>query len=172
MVCGFCNHSIAELGSQTDGEESGSKRRTAKHPLTSEKAAAIGTVCPKCGRHLPRCGVCDMWLGTPDPTYLSWYGQTHADAPGLSASMTGSVSTMIGLGSPMPTAVADLAKDTQTTSDAKKEWDDMIRKFTVFCIKCSHGFHAHHARQWFGGYGGRDGHKVCPVSSCQCVCDA
>ena len=172
VVCGFCNHSIAELGSQTDGEESGSKRRTAKHPLTSEKAAAIGTVCPKCGRHLPRCGVCDMWLGTPDPTYLSWYGQTHADAPGLSASMTGSVSTMIGLGSPMPTAVADLAKDTQTTSDAKKEWDDMIRKFTVFCIKCSHGFHAHHARQWFGGYAGRDGHKVCPVSNCQCVCDA
>ena len=172
VVCGFCNQSVAELGSQTDGEESGSKRRTPKHPLTSEKAAAIGTVCPKCGRHLPRCGVCDMWLGTPDPTYLSWYGQTHTDAPGLSASMTGSVSTMIGFGSPMPKAVADLAKDTQTTSDAKKEWDDMIRKFTVFCIKCSHGFHAHHARQWFGGYGGRDGHKVCPVSSCQCVCDA
>lgn len=172
VVCGFCNQSVAELGSQTDGEESGSKRRTPKHPLTSEKAAAIGTICPKCGRHLPRCGVCDMWLGTPDPTYLSWYGQTHTDAPGLSASMTGSVSTMIGFGSPMPKAVADLAKDTQTTSDAKKEWDDMIRKFTVFCIKCSHGFHAHHARQWFGGYGGRDGHKVCPVSSCQCVCDA
>jgi hypothetical protein len=172
VVCGFCNQSVAELASQTDGEESGSKRRTPKHPLTSEKAAAIGTVCPKCGRHLPRCGVCDMWLGTPDPTYLSWYGQTHTDAPGLSASMTGSVSTMIGFGSPMPKAVADLAKDTQTTSDAKKEWEDMIRKFTVFCIKCSHGFHAHHARQWFGGYGGRDGHKVCPVSSCQCVCDA
>jgi hypothetical protein len=172
VVCGFCNQSVAELASQTDGEESGSKRRTPKHPLTSEKAAAIGTICPKCGRHLPRCGVCDMWLGAPDPTYLSWYGQTHTDAPGLSASMTGSVSTMIGFGSPMPKAVADLAKDTQTTSDAKKEWEDMIRKFTVFCIKCSHGFHAHHARQWFGGYGGRDGHKVCPVSSCQCVCDA
>ena len=26
-----------------------------------------GTVCPKCGRHMPRCVVCMMWLGTPDP---------------------------------------------------------------------------------------------------------
>ena len=27
-----------------------------------------GTVCPKCGRHLPRCVVCMAWLGMPDPT--------------------------------------------------------------------------------------------------------
>ncbi|KAI4195749.1 MAG: hypothetical protein LQ350_007030 [Teloschistes chrysophthalmus] len=27
-----------------------------------------GTVCPKCGRHLPRCAVCMLWLGVPDPT--------------------------------------------------------------------------------------------------------
>lgn len=172
VVCGYCSQSVAQFGSQNDGEERGSKRRTPKQPLTSEKAAAIGTVCPKCGRHLPRCGVCDMWLGAPDPTYLRWYAKSFAGATDLRASMTGSVSTTIGIGSPMPKAVADVVKDTQNTSDAKKEWEDMIRKFTVFCIKCSHGFHAHHARQWFGGYAGRDGHKVCPVSDCQCVCDA
>lgn len=27
-----------------------------------------GTVCPKCGRHLPRCVICMMWLGMPDPS--------------------------------------------------------------------------------------------------------
>lgn len=172
VACGYCSQSIAQSVSQLDGEERGSKRRTPKRPLTSEKAAAMGTVCPKCGRHLPRCGVCDMWLGAPDPTYLRWYAQKLAGVVDLSASMTGSVSTMITLGSPMPKGVVDTIKDTQNTSDAKKEWEDTIRKFTVFCIKCSHGFHAHHARQWFGGYDGRDGHKVCPVSDCQCVCDA
>ena len=26
-----------------------------------------GTVCPRCGRHLPRCVVCMNWLGMPDP---------------------------------------------------------------------------------------------------------
>ncbi|KAL8948359.1 MAG: hypothetical protein Q9222_005455, partial [Ikaeria aurantiellina] len=29
--------------------------------------AKTGTVCPKCGAHLPRCVICMLWLGTPDP---------------------------------------------------------------------------------------------------------
>jgi hypothetical protein len=29
--------------------------------------AIAGTVCPNCGRHLPRCGICQMWLGTANP---------------------------------------------------------------------------------------------------------
>ena len=29
--------------------------------------AKSGTVCPKCGRHMPRCVICMMWLGMPDP---------------------------------------------------------------------------------------------------------
>ena len=26
-----------------------------------------GTVCPHCGRHMPRCVICMQWLGMPDP---------------------------------------------------------------------------------------------------------
>ncbi|KAF4538105.1 Ubiquitin-protein ligase e3 [Lasiodiplodia theobromae] len=26
-----------------------------------------GLVCPRCGRRMPRCGICMMWLGSPDP---------------------------------------------------------------------------------------------------------
>lgn len=26
-----------------------------------------GTVCPRCGRHMPRCVICMLWLGMPDP---------------------------------------------------------------------------------------------------------
>ena len=40
------------------------------HPLASNRSAAIGTICPKCGRGLPRCGICEMPLGSPDPTYV------------------------------------------------------------------------------------------------------
>ena len=29
--------------------------------------AKSGTICPKCGRHMPRCVICMMWLGMPDP---------------------------------------------------------------------------------------------------------
>lgn len=29
--------------------------------------AKDGTVCPRCGRHMPRCVVCMYWLGMPDP---------------------------------------------------------------------------------------------------------
>lgn len=27
-----------------------------------------GTVCPRCGRHMPRCVICMLWLGMPDPS--------------------------------------------------------------------------------------------------------
>lgn len=29
--------------------------------------ARSGTVCPRCGRHMPRCVICMLWLGVPDP---------------------------------------------------------------------------------------------------------
>ncbi|KAL8644899.1 MAG: hypothetical protein Q9210_007012, partial [Variospora velana] len=38
--------------------------RTAGSIFTDHRA---GTVCPKCGKHMPRCVVCMLWLGMPDP---------------------------------------------------------------------------------------------------------
>ncbi|OAL40095.1 hypothetical protein AYO20_00513 [Fonsecaea nubica] len=104
LVCSFCAQSIAHLAG-ADGENvSGHKvMDTARHPLTKEKAAAVGIVCPKCERHLPRCGVCDLWLGEPDGSYLPWYGSqslSKHDAGkaslDLSASVAGSVQTTLG----------------------------------------------------------------------------
>ena len=37
------------------------------HPGSIFGDAKSGTVCPKCGRHMPRCVICMMWLGMPDP---------------------------------------------------------------------------------------------------------
>lgn len=193
LVCNFCTQSLAQFGhfSDPNAEETDGNRAFRETPgpiqkyTTSERAAAKGTVCPKCERHLPRCGVCDLWLGSPDPSHLRWYAPSidRNGSMDLSASLTGSATTIIGphpsvlapqsVASSAPAAGGGGGSDEarQDTSSAMRDWEEMLRKVTVFCIKCRHGFHAHHAKQWFGGYGGRAGHKVCPVSTCQCVCD-
>ncbi|KAF7506421.1 hypothetical protein GJ744_011775 [Endocarpon pusillum] len=198
LSCGYCKQSIAHFdqGSGDDGAAA-TIQQTQKHPLSSEKASAIGTVCPKCGRRLPRCGVCDMELGMPDPSYLKWFarGQKQGSVD-LSASLAGSVVTTLGpgttrskAGSEPPDgnrskAGSDLAemnsskpgsdqpvKRSQELAPSKPVDQEMLRKFIAFCIKCSHGFHANHAMDWFRGVSGRQGHSVCPVSECSCVCD-
>jgi hypothetical protein len=69
---------------------------------------------------MPRCGLCMMWLGSPDP------------------SKVGAAQTL-------------------------KE-EDMEARLMVFCMSCTHGFHGHHARDWFAR------HAMCPVPDCQCMC--
>ena len=76
--------------------------------------------CPNCGAQMPRCGLCMMWLGSPDP------------------SKVGAAQTL-------------------------KE-EDMEARLMVFCMNCTHGFHGHHARDWFAR------HAMCPVPDCQCMC--
>lgn len=97
LVCGHCNGSLAQFEpsssnnndvavegltgrEQTAPNHSGGKShptRLGLHPTgkpnAAATAAAFGTACPKCGRHLPPCGVCHLWLGTPDPSHLRWY---------------------------------------------------------------------------------------------------
>ncbi|ETI28352.1 hypothetical protein G647_00801 [Cladophialophora carrionii CBS 160.54] len=226
LVCQYCSQSLAHKAG-TSGETSpGSKTiDTPRHPLSKEKAAAIGTVCPKCERHLPRCGVCDMWLGVPDESYLPWYATIHASkhdlgkaSLDLSASVSGSIQTTLGpdtsargglkgTASPRPKnspqrqsktsatdsstrtaipigSVADLGTDSvpdivleqsvipiaETDLEAQKaeearKWDIAMSRFTVLCVKCSHGCHAAHARMWF------EKHRVCPVPECRCLCN-
>jgi hypothetical protein len=226
LVCQYCTQSLAH-GAGINGENSSGHRTvdTVRHPLSKEKAAAVGTVCPKCERHLPRCGVCDMWLGSPDPSYLPWYGPQLAAmhdgkaSQDLSASIAGSVQTTLGpdtparpgtkgTGSPHsktspqtyskssgtdssakttilavepaakgteslpeivleqpPNSVTEPADSAEQKMDAARKWDTAMSRFTVLCVKCSHGFHASHARAWF------DKHRICPVPECRCLCN-
>jgi WD repeat-containing protein mio len=227
LVCQYCSQSIAH-GAGLSGETSPVRKTvdTPRNPLSKEKAAAIGTVCPKCERHLPRCGVCDMWLGVPDSSYMPWYGvqQTSKYEAGkssvdLSASITGSIQTTLGpetpgrvvaakgTGSPRPksspqTQSKSSATDSSTRTmvsiftaadkeidstpsvmlerqssqvveidpeeqkvQAAQKWDASMSRFTVLCLKCSHGYHATHARMWF------EKHSVCPVPECRCLCN-
>jgi WD repeat-containing protein mio len=210
LTCGYCTQKIAHF--PQEDEESGvvaGAHKTQRHPLTSEKAAAIGTVCPKCGRRLPRCGVCDMELGTPDPTYLKWAARGQKlGSVDLSASFAGSAITTLGPGTTKAKAGSDASdvnrsksgsdpvegnrskssSDPAETNLSRSALDvpekaagdlaqrkplneDLLRKFIAFCIKCKHGCHANHAMDWFRGVNGREGHSVCPVSECNCVCD-
>jgi hypothetical protein len=86
-----------------------------KHSTTSPALA-----CPNCGAQMPRCGLCMMWLGSPDPA-----------KPGAAETLKS---------------------------------EDLESRLMVFCMNCTHGFHGHHARDWFAR------HAMCPVPDCGCMC--
>ncbi|KAK8221388.1 WD40-repeat-containing domain protein [Phyllosticta capitalensis] len=95
----------------------------AKHQLASSRsnpAQSAGLCCPRCGRRMPRCGICMMALGSADPGTIG--------------------------------GAETLARE------------DRESRQMVFCMTCTHGFHGHHARDWFSK------HKNCPVPDCGCVC--
>ncbi|PGH11595.1 hypothetical protein AJ80_07065 [Polytolypa hystricis UAMH7299] len=151
LTCNYCTRPL----SQQDGTESPIHNlsigpevthATVGNPLGSS-AALSGTVCPKCGRHMPRCGLCSLWLGTPDPMSRAAVAEDTAKKIG------GSTTTTAG------TAAAT------TTATVTTLRDDIMRRFVVFCINCNHGFHADHARDWFRK------HRICPVAECNCICD-
>lgn len=86
-----------------------------------------------------------------------------------------------------PNAVEVVDEEEIARQVRERRWLDAMRRFTVFCTRCSHGFHAEHARMWFDGEGdayayahgdtdrggsvGRKGHRVCPVAGCECLCN-
>lgn len=130
LTCNYCTRPLTQHddSSQISPSATGETvHPTVGNPLGS--AIMSGTVCPRCGRHMPRCGVCTLWLGSPDP--MSRAG-----------------------------TAADVESGTGQASET-----EIMRRFVVFCIHCNHGFHAHHARDWFTR------HKVCPVAECSCICD-
>lgn len=74
-----CAHCQGSLARNTDGAITAHKAgpvatgggavgSDATRTRITGPAASAGTVCPRCGRHLPRCSLCMQWLGTPDPT--------------------------------------------------------------------------------------------------------
>lgn len=117
-------------------------------------AVAAGTICPRCGRHLPRCALCMQWLGTPEPTRAKEI--INDLMPGISniamSNNNNSNSTITGGGG---------GGGSGTTA---KETTDPLSNFVTFCASCTHGFHAHHARVWFSR------HAMCPVPDCRCLC--
>ena len=75
LRCLHCQGSLARTDSRWMSGEApqpgGPPTPTASTAVrVSGPAANAGTVCPRCGRHMPRCGLCQMWLGTPNPSTI------------------------------------------------------------------------------------------------------
>lgn len=68
---------------------------------------------------------------------------------------------LLTLGGPISHSVDSKLTDGNSTS-FQEEFDN---KFS-FCLSCSHGYHAHHAEEWFSK------HYICPVPDCNCRCNS
>ncbi|CAG8879032.1 unnamed protein product [Penicillium nalgiovense] len=69
LTCNYCTNPLTQHDHSTQISPS-TKSAEHVHPTTGNPLAPAvmsGTVCPRCGRHMPRCGVCTLWLGSPDP---------------------------------------------------------------------------------------------------------
>lgn len=66
LKCAHCQGSLARHENNFMGAKI-EQRRSTNQTKVKGPAANAGTVCLKCGRHLPRCAICALWLGTPDP---------------------------------------------------------------------------------------------------------
>ena len=111
--------------------------------------AKSGTVCPKCGRHMPRCIICMMWLGMP------------ASYPSAGS---GGIRTK-------PTAKSQNAKELNVNSNGSMKEDyetdtakDVMKDFIAVCRRCWHMSHQAHSAEWF------EKHDTCAVPGCQCRC--
>ena len=103
-----------------------------------------GTVCPKCGRHMPRCVICMMWLGMPEPYRKGTVAATRelaARSPDLRSS-----------------------KEKPGTHEGVQGAENLIKDFITVCRTCWHMSHGSHAEEWFRG------HDVCAVPGCGCPC--
>ncbi|GAM84816.1 hypothetical protein ANO11243_028170 [Dothideomycetidae sp. 11243] len=160
LRCVHCNGNLARSAEEpgqkaTMGFESPSPvTPSTANPKSSQQAQRIadasGTVCPRCGRHLPRCAICLQWLGTPELTTVAPRKPKQAVAVPAPATLKGNEEGKI----------AQAAIAAQKT----KEIDTALSRFVTFCASCGHGLHAHHARQWFAKHG------MCPVPDCGCLC--
>ena len=102
-----------------------------------------GTVCPKCGRHMPRCVICMMWLGMPD----------GARKPAVKARKP-----------PEPRMNGMKRQEDPLDQAGTEATQSLMKDFVTVCRSCWHMSHGSHAREWFRG------HDVCAVPGCDCRC--
>ncbi|EEH05043.1 conserved hypothetical protein [Histoplasma capsulatum G186AR] len=69
LTCNYCTRPLSQQD-EPDYPVFPSTGMEVVHSITASPlgtASQSGTICPKCGRHMPRCGICSLWLGTTDP---------------------------------------------------------------------------------------------------------
>lgn len=56
------------------------------------------------------------------------------------------------------------ARGAQAAVVSMSREEKMMASFIGYCARCRHGYHPHHAKQWFAT------HRECPVPGCECPC--
>ncbi|KAK4952857.1 hypothetical protein LTR66_013725 [Elasticomyces elasticus] len=84
--CNQCQGSIAKT--HPNAASATTTSSSTKKPRTVVLGEHAGTVCPRCGRHLPRCGICMMWLGTSNPSAKGGVGEIERDGGRMARYMT------------------------------------------------------------------------------------
>ena len=80
LICTHCEASLDRNtpAMATAGDEGSTTSSFGSHKGSIFGDSKFGTVCPKCGRHMPRCGICSSFLGQPD--HEKKYGAIEAAA--------------------------------------------------------------------------------------------
>ena len=65
LRCSNCDQALHRNKLPSNPQTSASNSRT--HSGSIFPDAKSGIACPRCGAHLPRCEICDRWIGVPDP---------------------------------------------------------------------------------------------------------
>jgi hypothetical protein len=129
-------------------------------------------LCPHCKHALPRCAVCLLYLSQPSSHYTRTKDNAGAVAAAraLSAKMhqqqsqaqASSTAQTPNLG---PTTGAVDGRESIKPSQILIPEAKTMNGWFNFCVRCNHGYHQVHAREWFGR------HNMCAVAGCGCVCD-
>ena len=67
LRCNNCDQALDHNANNMPPQTSATIFGTGTHQGSIFGGDKSGTLCPKCGRHMPRCVVCMHWLGMPDP---------------------------------------------------------------------------------------------------------
>ncbi|EJK61562.1 hypothetical protein THAOC_17929 [Thalassiosira oceanica] len=102
--------------------------------------------CPQCKKPLPRCAVCLLSMGCLNP-YMELQRERGAYSRGGGAGK-------------------QLQQQQQGAEDLSGLASVPFSDWWSWCLKCKHGGHAHHLNSWF------EKHSTCPVSGCDCRCQA
>ena len=159
----------------TDGSGSVSTSANTKPPTSPMGAypqlfgtPKDGTMCPNCGARLPRCSVCEFWVGETDPRSKG----VRADEvlrKELRDSLRPENWKVRGNGEEVEdeeeeTGVSDGEKGRESSMDRQARKDDLLKGFVEICLSCTHVYHRRHAREWFGK------HTECAAVGCHCRC--
>lgn len=184
LKCNHCQAPLARgqslLGPLQPATPTNETPRSTQSPTKVQGALAgkSGTVCLRCGRHLPRCALCNLWLGTPGTSpSLSSSSSSSTARPSMMKRTSSGTSTPI-ISSRGEEEIDDEDEDDEDDEDGAaggmnpksfppsvpsnttrgKRGRKGVRKkivpldnFLCFCTNCGHAFHADHARLWFQG---------------------